>query len=283
MQIEKAADSGFCYGVRRAMVMVERAVQNGGRVETLGPIVHNWQVVHRLETMGIEVAPDLEALDSHRVAIGTHGVTPQVLERLKSGGVEVIDATCPFVRRAQVAARRLSEAGFNVFVFGDKAHAEVQGILGWAGGNALAITEVPELAQVPRHVGILSQTTRSPGSFARFLEGFIDAYIARVSELRVVNTICNATRKSQQAATELAERVDLMIVVGGHHSANTIQLAQSCAAIVETHHIETAAELDPAWLSHRERIGIAAGASTADWIIDEVVAWLEQVAEEKMV
>lgn len=278
MEIERAADAGFCYGVRRALEVVQRAVRNGGRLKTLGPIVHNWQVVQRLEAMGIEVATEVASLNSHRVAIGTHGVTPQVLERLKSAGVEVIDATCPFVRRAQLAARRLREAGFYVIVFGDQAHAEVQGILGWAGGNARATTEVPELAPLPRRVGILSQTTRSPGSFARFLEGFIAAYIARLSELRVINTICDATRKMQRAATELAARVDLMIVVGGHHSANTIQLARSCAAIVETHHIETEAELDPAWLSHRERIGVTAGASTADWVLDEVIARLEQMA-----
>ncbi len=281
MEIEKAADTGFCYGVRRAIEMLERTVQNGGKLKTLGPIVHNRQVVQRLEAMGIEVEMDLDHLDGQRVAIGTHGVTPQVLQQLKASGVEVLDTTCPFVRRAQLAAQRLSKAGFYVLIFGDEAHAEVQGILGWAGGNSLATTKVPKLAQLPRHAGILSQTTQSPARFAQFVQDFIEAYIAQVSELRVINTICDATRKRQQAAAELAARADLMIVVGGHHSANTAQLARSCAAIVETHHIETAAEIDPAWLGHRERIGVAAGASTADWILDEVIARLEQMAEGK--
>jgi 4-hydroxy-3-methylbut-2-enyl diphosphate reductase len=281
MEIEKASDLGFCFGVRRAIRLVEEAARKQGPLQTLGPIVHNRQVVEELETKGIEVAPGLHAIDSERVAITSHGVAPQVADMLKSRGLKVIDATCPLVQRAQRAARRLAAAGFFVLVFGDSAHSEVQGILGWAGDNALAALEAPKLERLPRRVGVLSQTTQSTAHFARFLQQLINSGIASLSELRIVNTICEATTKRQQAALELTGRVDLMIVIGGRHSANTSHLAESCAAAgVETHHVETAAELDPAWLINRRRIGVTAGASTPDRIIDEVITKLEEMAKD---
>ncbi len=280
MEIEKASDLGFCFGVRRAIKLVEEAARKQGPLQTLGPIVHNRQVIEELETKGIEVASGLHDIDSETVAIASHGIAPQVADMLKSRGLKVIDATCPLVQRAQRAARRLAAAGFFVLVFGDSAHSEVQGILGWAGDNALAALEAPKLESLPRRVGVLSQTTQSAAHFARFLQQLITSGIASLSELRIINTICEATTKRQQAALELAGRVDLMIVIGGRHSANTRHLAESCvAAGVETHHVETAAELDPAWLVNRRRIGVTAGASTPDQIIDEVVTKLEEMAK----
>ena len=280
MEIEKASDLGFCFGVRRAIKLVEEAARKQGSLQTLGPIVHNRQVVEGLETEGIEVASGLHDIDSETVAITSHGIAPQVADMLEYRGLKVIDATCPLVQRAQRAARRLAAAGFFVLVFGDSAHPEVQGILGWAVGNALAALEAPKLERLPRRVGVLSQTTQSAAHFARFLQQLITSGIASLSELRIVNTICEATTKRQQAALELAGRVDLMIVIGGRHSANTRHLAESCAAAgVETHHVETAAELDPAWLVNRRRIGVTAGASTPDRIIDEVITKLEEMAK----
>jgi 4-hydroxy-3-methylbut-2-enyl diphosphate reductase len=280
MEIEKASDLGFCFGVRRAIKLVEEAARKQGPLQTLGPIVHNRQVIEELKAKGIEVAPGLHAIDSETVAIASHGIAPQVVDMLESRGLKVIDATCPLVQRAQRAARRLAAAGFFVLVFGDSAHSEVRGILGWAGDNALAALEAPKLERLPRRVGVLSQTTQSAANFARFLQQLINSGIASLSELRIINTICEATTKRQQAALELAGRVDLMIVIGGRDSANTRHLAESCAAAgVETHHVETAAELDPAWLVNRHRIGVTAGASTPDWIIDEVITKLEEMAK----
>jgi 4-hydroxy-3-methylbut-2-enyl diphosphate reductase len=282
MEIEKAADLGFCFGVRRAIELVEKAAQEQGPLQTLGPIVHNPQVVEALKTKGIRVAAGLHDVDSEIVAIASHGIAPQVVDMLKSRGVKVIDATCPLVQRAQRAARRLAQAGFYVLVFGDSAHAEVQGIIGWAGDNALATLEAPKLERLPRWVGILSQTTQSRSRFALFLQQVITSGMASLSELRIVNTICEVATKRQQAALELARRVDLMLVIGGRHSANTRHLAESCvAAGVETHHLETAAELDPAWLVNRRRIGVTAGASTPDQIIDEVIMRLEEMAQNQ--
>lgn len=280
MEIEKAGDLGFCFGVRRAIEMVEEAAQKQGPLQTLGPIVHNRQVVEGLKAKGIEVASGLHDIDSEIVAITSHGMAPQVVDMLKSRGLKLIDATCPLVQRAQRAARRLAAAGFFVLVFGDSAHPEVQGILGWAGDNALATLEAPKLERLPRRVGVLSQTTQSAAHFARFLQQLITSGIAPLSELRIINTICEVTTRRQQAALELARRVDLMLVIGGRHSANTRHLAESCvAAGVETHHVETAAELDPAWLVNRRRIGVTAGASTPEQLIDEVIIKLEEMAQ----
>ena len=145
MEIEKAGDLGFCFGVRRAIKLVEEAAQKQGPVQTLGPIVHNRQAVEGLKAKGIEAASGLHDIDGEIVAIASHGIAPQVIDMLKSRGLKVIDATCPLVQRAQRAARRLATAGFFVLVFGDSAHPEVQGILGWAGDNALATLEVPKL------------------------------------------------------------------------------------------------------------------------------------------
>lgn len=280
MEIEKAGDLGFCFGVRRAIEMVEEAAQKQGPLQTLGPIVHNRQVVEGLKAKGIEVASGLHDIDSEIVAITSHGMAPQVVDMLKSRGLKLIDATCPLVQRAQRAARRLAAAGFFVLVFGDSAHPEVQGILGWAGDNALATLEAPKLERLPRRVGVLSQTTQSAAHFARFLQQLITSGIAPLSELRIINTICEVTTRRQQEALELGRRVDLMLVIGGRHSANTRHLAESCvAAGVETHHVETAAELDPAWLVNRRRIGVTAGASTPEQLIDEVIIKLEEMAQ----
>jgi 4-hydroxy-3-methylbut-2-enyl diphosphate reductase len=278
MEIERARELGFCSGVRRAIELVEKAACEQGPLKTLGPIVHNRQVVERLEAMGIEVAESSDDVDSGVVAITAHGVGPRVIGTLQSRGLRIIDATCPLVRRAQQVAQRLSEAGFYVLVFGDKAHPEVQGILAWAGDNASAIIEVPALGKFPRHIGVLSQTTQSPTHFAHFTAQLVTSALASVSELRIINTICDATRRRQEAALELARKVDLMLVIGGHHSANTRHLAESCASVgVETYHIETAVELDPAWLVNCHHIGVTAGASTPEQIIDEVVLKLREM------
>jgi 4-hydroxy-3-methylbut-2-enyl diphosphate reductase len=279
MEIEKAYELGFCFGVRRAIEIVQQAAQEQGPFQTLGPVVHNRQVVEELKAMGIGIAESLADIAGERIAIVTHGVAPSVLKELESRGLKIIDATCPIVSKAQLEAQRLAEAKLYVLIFGDSTHREVQGLLGWAGANATATLQVPQWQNFPRRIGVLSQTTQSQDSFARFLEQLIASAIASVSELRISNTICPATIKRQNAALELAGKVDLMVVVGGRDSANTRHLAQSCAAAgVTTYHIESAAELNPLWLEGRCRIGLTAGASTPDWVINEVAAKLKEMA-----
>lgn len=272
MQIEKASEMGFCFGVRRAIEMVEKAAQKRGPLQTLGALVHNRQVVERLAKRGITIAKNLDEVKCSVVAISSHGTGPEVLRQIKQLGLEVIDATCPYVRKAQIAAQRLGKDGFWVLVFGNPSHPEVQAILGWAGEKACASTEIPQFANKPKKLGILSQTTQNQERFANFVANIVASDLAKNSELRIFNTICDATHKRQAAALELARKVDLMVVVGSHDSANTRRLAELCSNTgVIVCHIETAAELDPSWINNKQTIGVTAGASTPDDVIDEVL------------
>jgi 4-hydroxy-3-methylbut-2-enyl diphosphate reductase len=262
---------GFCFGVRRAIELVEKTARERGSLQTLGPLVHNRQVVERLASCGVAVADGVEDVSGRIVAIASHGVGPDVMDRLKARGIEVVDATCPFVGRAQTVARNLASSGFEVLVFGDAGHPEVRAVLGWAGDKASASLEIPTLVDLPRRVGILCQTTQSQPAFAEYVARVVLALSPRLLELQVHNTICDATRQNQDAALELARRVDSMLVVGGRDSANTRRLAEICAAAgVATHRIESAADIQLGWLQNARRVGITAGASTPDEVIEEV-------------
>ncbi|MBF6600569.1 MAG: 4-hydroxy-3-methylbut-2-enyl diphosphate reductase [Dehalococcoidia bacterium] len=280
----RARELGFCMGVRRAVEMMEAAAGELGPITSLGSTVHNPQVVERLRGHGVDVIATLEQADARPVAITAHGVGPQVLRELEARGASVVDTTCPIVTRAQQWAKKLSDEGFGVIVYGDPEHKEVRGILGWTNGKMLTMQHESELdaplpAWMPSRVGVLSQTTETEAHFARFVQRLLVTHMERISELRVINTLCNATTSQQAATEELAQHVDLMLVVGGRESANTCHLADVAREHgVETHHVESAYELDAAWLAGRERVGVAAGASTPDAVIDDVVARLHELA-----
>jgi 4-hydroxy-3-methylbut-2-enyl diphosphate reductase len=280
MEIEKAAEMGFCFGVKRAVKIVEKIARERGPLKSLGPIVHNPQVIKRLASYGVSTIESLNEVQSGPIVIPSHGVSSQVIAQLQAKGCEIIDTTCPIVQKAQTVAQRLAEEGFWVLIFGDAAHPEVQGLLAWAGDKAMAVLKAPKFDASPHRIGVLSQTTQSPEEFSRFLKKLIAFNSTSVSELRILNTICDVTRRRQAAALELAKKVDLMIVIGGRNSANTRHLAKVCASTgVETYHIETAAELDRDWLQSRSYIGLTAGASTPDWVIDEVMLKLKEIAQ----
>lgn len=273
MKVEKADKIGFCFGVRRAVEVLEKVAQEQGSVETLGAVVHNKQVMQRLATIGVKVARDMDDIRGGTVATSSHGISPQVEKELRSRHIDIISTTCPFVHRAQVAARRLAEAGFFVVIYGDADHPEVRGILGWTRGQGIATMDEKFLEafdQVPRRLGILSQTTQIPAHFNEFVKKLIDVALSRDSEIRIIDTICHDIRERQAAALKLAEKVDLMLVVGGRHSANTNRLAELCAEVTETHIVETAEEIIPSWLRGKNRIGITAGASTDEQTVNEV-------------
>lgn len=274
MIIEKADKVGFCFGVKRALDILEKVAHERGGVETLGAVVHNRQVLQKLAEIGVQVAKSVEDIRGDVVVTSSHGISPQLEEEIKARDIEIISTTCPFVLRAQVAARRLAEAGFLVVIFGDSQHPEVKGILGWAKGRGIAALDekiITKLEQIPRRIGILSQTTQVPDHFTDFVKKLIDTAFARDSEMRIIDTICHDIRERQAAAIELAGQVDLMFVVGGHHSANTNRLAELCSQITETHLIETAAEILPSWLEGKRRIGVTAGASTDEQTVNEVL------------
>jgi 4-hydroxy-3-methylbut-2-enyl diphosphate reductase len=281
VKIEKTGEIGFCFGVKRAIDMLEKVVAERGGVETLGAVVHNQQVLQRLAEIGVRVAQSVDDIKGDTAAISSHGVTPEVEEQLKARHIEIVDTTCPFVNRLQSAARRLAESGFFIVIYGDAAHTEVRGVLGWAEGKGLATLDeknIFRLDPLPRRLGVLSQTTQIPAHFVEFFKRLIDGAFARDSEMRVIDTICHDIRKRQAQALELAGRVELMLVIGGKGSANTNRLAELCSAVTETHLIETAAEIDPAWFEGKQTIGVTSGASTAEVTIDEVLARLQDLA-----
>jgi len=282
MKVLKAREMGFCYGVRRAVEMMEHEVETGRPIASLGSVVHNPQVVGRLRDRGLDVVTALGDVGDRRLVITAHGVGPAVIEEAEARGLDVVDATCPIVTRAQRWARRLLEDGFAVIVFGDPDHKEVRGILGWANGKAITLRHESEIDtlpdDLPSKVGVLVQTTHTEAQFTSFVNRLLQKRLHRISELRVINTLCNATTGQQAAAIELAHQVEVMVVVGGRESANTRHLVEVCEAEgVPAHHVETAAEIDPAWFAGVETVGVTAGASTPDFAVDEVVARLEAI------
>ena len=281
MEILLATEMGFCWGVRRAIDIMERAADEHGEVISVGPIVHNPQVVAELEERGVRPAERPED-DSRPVAITAHGVGPQVLAEVEATGAEIIDGTCPIVTRSQRWARRMAEQGFTVLVFGDPEHREVKGVIGWAGDKALPVRDGDPLPDpFPSRVAIISQTTQSPERFAEFVAEVMAKQVGTISELRLVNTLCDVTSHQQAAARELAAEVDVMLVVGGRASANTRHLLEvSQEEGATAHQIETAGEIEAEWLRGCEKVGVTAGASTPDSSVEAVVRRIEQIAEE---
>ncbi|TET26235.1 MAG: 4-hydroxy-3-methylbut-2-enyl diphosphate reductase [Dehalococcoidia bacterium] len=281
MRIEKAAEIGFCFGVKRAVNILEKVAREQGGVETLGAIVHNQQVVQKLAEIGVRVVDSVAEIKGKSVAISCHGVDPQLEEEIRERHINIINTTCPFVHRAQAAAKKLADAGFFVVVYGDADHPEVRGVLGWTGGRGVAAVDekfIAGLEPLPRCLGVLSQTTQIPADFTEFAKKLIDAAFSKDSEIRIIDTICHDIRKRQHQALKLAKKADLMVVIGGYNSANSNRLAELCSKVTKTYLVETADEIQPPWLQGCRLIGVTAGASTGEQTIDEVLRRLEAIA-----
>jgi 4-hydroxy-3-methylbut-2-enyl diphosphate reductase len=278
LKIIRAAKAGFCFGVQRAIDMSESTAKTSSTA-SLGPLIHNLQVVESLAGQGIKVVNSVEEVDpGQTIIIRSHGVGPDVYAKLAEQGVTVVDATCPFVQKAQHLAAESAENG-RVVVVGDKHHPEVQGILGWAGEQAIPVENIEEARNLPYYsfLTVLAQTTQKKEDFLEIVEELGK----HTDQLTVHNTICNATHERQDAARELAGKVEVMIVAGGRDSANSRKLAAICAEKTKTYLIETAAELQQIWFSGAKTAGLTAGASTPDWIIEEVYNKMtELIADE---
>ena len=284
MRIEKAAEIGFCFGVRRAINILERVARERGGVEALGAVVHNQQVLQRLAAIGVKVVKGPDDIQGDTVAMSAHGAHPQVEEELRARRIHIINTTCPFVHRAQIAARRLARAGFSVIIYGDADHPEVKGVLGWAQNRGVATLDekfITNFDHLPRRLGVLSQTTQIPARFNEFAKKLIDFAFTKDCELRIIDTICHDIRKRQAATLELARRVDLMLVIGGPDSANTKRLGELCSTMTKIYTVETAEEIHASWLKGKGHVGVTAGASTAEQTINEVVSRLEAMAQTK--
>jgi small subunit ribosomal protein S1 len=279
MEIFLADKAGFCFGVKRAINTAYEAAGKG-RVYCLGPLIHNPQEVERLRKAGIETVTDFSTLKpGDSLIIRSHGVPPRVLTQARDMGLTIIDLTCPFVGKAQRDAEVLQKEGYQVVVVGEKKHPEVQSILGYAGEDAIVVEagEDIEGLQLSARVGVVAQTTQSYSNFSEIV-----LKLLRLSkELKVFNTICSSTKERQNAASVLASQVDVMLVVGGRNSANTSRLATLCRQEGKpTYHIEVAEEIQAEWLEGIRTIGVTAGASTPDWVVEGVLARLKQSKQE---
>ena len=278
MKVIRAKHAGACYGVQRALDMALEAASRRGPVYTLGPLIHNPGVVENLAEQGVAVVEDVSGLKDGVIIIRSHGVTPDVRAMLDASELEVVDATCPHVSRAQKAAAQLAREGCRVIVVGEKGHPEVEGLMACASGEGAKVDVVSNPDEVPSDlfspIGIVVQTTQRREN--------LDAVLDRIEALgitpQVKNTICTATTHRQDAAKKLAGGVDAMVVIGGRNSSNTTRLAEICnQACGCAYHVESVGELDPAWFSSCDTVGVTAGASTPEAQINAVVEYLESL------
>jgi 4-hydroxy-3-methylbut-2-enyl diphosphate reductase len=280
MEIVLAKSAGFCFGVRRATQMAFEAADKHENICSLGPVIHSPQVVKGLAEQGVRVVSNVEDIPPGSVIIRSHGITSEEMEKIHENNLNIIDATCPFVKKAQEYADCLRDEGYTVVIVGEMEHPEVQGIVSYA-GEALVhvVADAEQALALPRmkKVGIVAQTTQ----LYENLKDIMDVCLAKSQELRIYNTICDATSVRQNEAREIAQTVDLMFVIGGHASANTSRLAGICREIQQqTWHIETAEEIKPEWFASVDRVGVTAGASTPRWLIDEVLARITELGNE---
>ena len=273
MEILLAKSAGFCFGVKRATQMAFDAVNHYSSLQSLGPLIHSPQMVKKLEDRGIRVCHQVEDADGDALIVRSHGVTATEMTALHASGKAVIDATCPFVTRAQKHAAELSRDAGLLVIVGEAHHPEVKGILSYATGDVQVVANVEQARQLPqcRKMGIIAQTTQSLDNFREI----VGVCLEKTRDLKIYNTICDATSVRQEEAVVIARQVELMLVVGGYNSANTRRLAELCREQgTTTHHLETAAEIDPAWFAGIDRVGLTAGASTPQFLIEEIITRL---------
>ena len=275
MEVIVAKTAGFCFGVKRAVDKVYEQIEHAGKtIYTYGPIIHNEEVVKDFEEKGVRVIEseeELKALHDGIVIIRSHGVGKHVYDILEENGIEIVDATCPFVKKIHKIAQEQNQAGRRLIIIGNEAHPEVQGIKGWGNDNTLVVETPDQVDNLPFSEGeklcIVSQTTFNYKKFQDLVEKFSKTRY----DILVLNTICNATQERQVEARRIASEVDAMIVVGGKTSSNTQKLYEICQTECKnTYYIQTLGDLDPECISSVRSVGITAGASTPNHIIEEV-------------
>ena len=280
MKLLVAETAGFCWGVRRALDQaVDLTKKTDGPVYTYGPLIHNTQVLEQLKAQNVHTLDGLEQVQSGAILVRAHGVRPEVIDELKARSDNVFDATCPLVRRVQKALSAYVEKGYDTVIVGDADHAEVVGLRGYTDDKCYVVADESEVDALPSfdRVCVVSQTTRDDRTFERVVERIR----AKAEEVRAINTICEPTRDHQTETIELAHRADLMVVVGGRHSANTVRLvklAQDEGARVV--HVETDGELRPEMFTDCDTVAVTAGASTPEWMINRVVTKIRSYSPE---
>src|SRR3954464_8667012 len=282
MQVLLANEYGFCFGVERAVEMVEEAIQAGDTVRSLGPLIHNPQEMQRLAHEGVTTIQEPVQIQRGETAvIRAHGVTPDVQKELEEKATKVVDATCPFVTRVQKLAARAAEQDRHVIIVGSPEHPEMIGVKGYAPDHAFVIRDETEVAFLPRlrNPLVVSQTTIKAKTFFDTAE----AVKSKTDDnVEIVNTICSATRDRQDAARALSTMVDAFYIIGGRHSSNSVKLLAVCKENCEKSFlIETESEISADDLIGVERVGVTAGASTPKWLIDRVIAHLNAIGKQQ--
>ncbi|MCD7826713.1 MAG: 4-hydroxy-3-methylbut-2-enyl diphosphate reductase [Clostridiaceae bacterium] len=278
MKVTVADSAGFCFGVKRAVQMVYEEAKNNRNVYTLGPIIHNEQVVQDMEQKGVQVIEkpeDVKDIPDATVIIRSHGVPKEVYEKLQLYGVKIVDATCPFVKKIHQIVMEKREQGYEIIVVGDPSHPEVQGICGWCSNECTVMETRQDADKYDRDrsckICLVAQTTFNYKKF----EDIVDLLAKKSYDILVMNTICNATEVRQTEAGTIASQSDAMIVIGGKHSSNTQKLYEICKAECEnTHFIQTLDDLDLKRFQSFRSVGITAGASTPNNIIKEVQSYV---------
>ena len=279
MEIIVARHMGFCGGVKRAVEMSQGAArQAGGPVFTWGPLIHNPQVVRRLQEEGVQVTEALGELEGDTFVVSAYGVEHGVLEHAREKGMRIVDATCPVVIRAHQLAYKLADEGYQLIVVGDHGHPEMVTLKEVLGDKVTIVHSLAESrgVKVRGRIGVLSQTTQSLENFREIVADLS----TRVKEMKVLNTLCPAITVRQEEAERLVEEVDVLVVIGGHGSSNTTRLAElGRTRAVATYHIEVPDELEPAWFAAADKVGVMSGASTPDWMITQVLHRLQEIGE----
>jgi len=278
-KITIAKSSGFCFGVKRAIELAETVAKENKEVYTFGPLIHNPQEVKRLEKENIKVIEDYSKVNNGILVLRTHGIPLDIYEKLlQKNSVKVVDATCPFVKKAQDIVKELSDNCQQIVIVGERQHPEVVALVSYGKGKCLVVEDKKDIKNVKKTdiIYIVSQTTQSPKKFDEIVKE-----ISTISQVKVFNTICRATFDRQSSAEKLAKEVEVMIVIGGKNSGNTTRLYQICSNITKTYHIETVDEIEKSWFSNIENVGITAGASTPDWIINDIKRRIEEIISSK--
>lgn len=313
MEIRMAKEMGMCFGVKMTLDQIDEAIKTRNGIDTLGTLVHNPQLVEKLNSQNIEVVNGLNDARNHTVAVTAHGAAPEIYQRAATQGLELIDTTCPLVTRVQQLAKKLMQEGNWVIVYGDAPHPEVQGILGWANSvldepqpenaegdkksklrswnarKAICAKSVEEIeaalaadgtpAAKIRKIALVSQTTQNTEWYKGFVRDVVSRFLEFGCEVHAHNTVCLPTAKRQPAAIDLAKEVDVMIVVGGYESANTRHLRDIASEFCPAYHIERPEQLEEQWFNNVKTVGVTAGASTPDYVIKQVVDALEALDE----
>ncbi len=275
MKIELAESYGFCFGVKRAIKIAEENRNSA----TYGPLIHNANEIARLKNdFNVALSENLDTFKAGDTAvIRTHGIPKQELALLNERNINVVDATCPYVTKPQQIVEEMSEQGYDIVIFGDESHPEIKGVKSYGTGNVFVVNSPDEVGSLKlrEKVAVVAQTTRKIEEYQQIVALLMEKH----KEVRVFNTICNATFDNQDAVRKLAQKADVMIIIGGKNSSNTKQLhAISKTFCPDSYHIESQDDLEAQWFEGKEFCGISAGASTPDWIIDDVVKKIDSLA-----